>query len=305
VLDPEGDYRTLEALPGMTILGGDDPPPSPRELLRALRYPDRSVVIDLSQLPLASKVDYIRNALPALNTLRRRTGLPQRILIDEAHYFLHESGSESLLDLDLNGYTIVTYCASRLPAPVLDATEVMLVTCESNPAEIDALCQRCRGCKDAEPARWRATLGRLPPGSAVALPVTDEAEGELRIFTIGPRITPHVRHRMKYVDVPVGADRGFRFADRDGHGPSARTLREFVFELERVPPEAVRQHLARHDFSRWIADVFGDRALAHELHVVEQARGQNAESESVGEIADAIRGRYDLTSDDDTLGPRS
>ena len=49
VIDPEGDYRSLEALPGVTVLGGEDPPPSPRELLTALRYPDQSVVIDLTR----------------------------------------------------------------------------------------------------------------------------------------------------------------------------------------------------------------------------------------------------------------
>ena len=28
VIDPEGDYRTLESLPGVIVFGGDDPPPS-------------------------------------------------------------------------------------------------------------------------------------------------------------------------------------------------------------------------------------------------------------------------------------
>jgi hypothetical protein len=63
-------------------------PPTLRELLRALRYPDRSVVIDLSRLPHDEKLRYIRAVLPALNVLRRRTGLPHRILLDEAHYYL-------------------------------------------------------------------------------------------------------------------------------------------------------------------------------------------------------------------------
>ena len=48
VIDPEGDYSSLEGLPGVTVLGREDPPPTPRELLRALRYPDRSVIVDLS-----------------------------------------------------------------------------------------------------------------------------------------------------------------------------------------------------------------------------------------------------------------
>ena len=76
VLDAEGDYRSLEALPGVTILGGEDPPPTPLGLLSALRYPDRSVVIDLSRVAHDEKIDYIRSVLPALNVMRRRTGTP-------------------------------------------------------------------------------------------------------------------------------------------------------------------------------------------------------------------------------------
>jgi len=87
VIDPEGDYRTLDALPGVTVLGGEEPPPSPRALLHALRYPDRSVVIDLSSLEHQAKFEYIRSVLPALNVMRRRTGTPHRIVIDEGHYF--------------------------------------------------------------------------------------------------------------------------------------------------------------------------------------------------------------------------
>jgi haloacid dehalogenase-like hydrolase/Helicase HerA, central domain len=56
VIDPEGDYRSLEALPGVAVLGGEDAPPTPRELLRALRYPDRSVVLDLSHLRREDKL---------------------------------------------------------------------------------------------------------------------------------------------------------------------------------------------------------------------------------------------------------
>ena len=176
ILDPEGDYRSLEGLPGVSVLGGEDPPPTPREMLRALRFPDRSVIIDLSQVDHDEKIAYIRSILPALNVMRRRTGLPHRILIDEAHYFLHDADAHQLLDLETNGYTVVTYCASRLPQALLAATEVMLVTCESNPAEIDALFERCAACQtiDGARSRWSA-LAHMALGHAVALPVTEEA----------------------------------------------------------------------------------------------------------------------------------
>jgi hydroxymethylpyrimidine pyrophosphatase-like HAD family hydrolase len=294
VLDPEGDYRSLEGLPGVTILGGEDPPPTPRELLRALRYPDRSVVIDLSRQPHDEKMQFIRAALPALNVMRRRTGLPHRIVVDEAHYFLHDAEANDLLDLDMNGYTIVTYCASRLSKELLAASEVMIVTCESNPAEIEALCRCCAKCGSVDPARW-SLLGRLKVGQAVALPITEEAGGDLRMFEIGPRLTPHVRHREKYVDVPVTDARAFVFAG----GRRARTLREFVAGIAVQPAGSLEGFLRRGDFSRWIADVFGDHALAGELRAFEDRYRHAARADTVADMIEAVRARYDLVDEAD------
>ena len=299
VLDPEGDYRSLEALPGVTVLGGEDPPPTPRELLRALRYPDRSVVIDLSRLPQDEKIAYIRAALPAINHMRRRTGLPHRIVLDEAHYFLHGADGEHLLDLDRNGYTVVTFCASRLSPKLLAATEVMIVTCESNDDEIAALYQRCQTCQTRmEPTAWRRLLRHVAVGQAVALPITEEAAGDLCLFNIGRRLTPHVRHREKYVDVPVTEQKAFVFG-LPGPVTRARTLREFVTTLEPLSATALHGYLQRGDFSRWIADVFGDHALAADIHEQERRYTGGIDLDTIPEIVNAIRGRYDLTADDE------
>jgi hydroxymethylpyrimidine pyrophosphatase-like HAD family hydrolase len=296
-IDPEGDYSSLEGLPGVTVLGGEDAPPTPRELLRALRYPDRSVVIDLSRLPHDEKLQYVRAVLPALNTLRRRTGLPHRILLDEAHYYLHDVDAPQLLDFERNGYTVVTYCASRLPQTLLANTEVMIVTCESNPAELEALRARCAGCAEIGASRW-AALGHLKVGQAMALPITEETGGALRLFTIAPRLTPHVRHRMKYVDVPVSSQRAFVFNANGQARHTIRTLRQFVSELEHTSPALLAGYITRGDFSRWIGDVFGDRALAAELRALEQRYRTGWREEAVAEMAGAVRGRYDLAEDE-------
>jgi len=296
-IDPEGDYSSLESLPGVSVLGREDAPPTPRELLRALRYPDRSVVIDLSRLPHDEKFHYVRSILPALNVLRRRTGLPHRILLDEAHYYLHDADAPQLLDFEHNGYTVVTYCASRLPQALLANTEVMIVTCESNPAEMEALRARCSGCAEIDRSRW-AMLGHLKVGQAVALPITEEAGGKLRLFTIAPRLTPHVRHRQKYVDVPVSAYRAFVF---NGNGRPAHkvcTLRQFVSELEHTSPALLAGYIMRSDFSRWIGDVFGDHALAAELKTLEDRYRSGANAETIPEMVSAVRSRYDLTENE-------
>jgi hydroxymethylpyrimidine pyrophosphatase-like HAD family hydrolase len=297
VLDPEGDYGSLEALPGVSVLGGEDPPPTPRQLGRALQYPDRSVVIDLSRLPHDRKIEYIREALPALNVMRRRNGLPHRIVVDEAHYFLHDSDAHRLLDLELNGYTVVTYRASRLPKALLAATDVMIVTCESSPDEVEGLCRCCARCMQVDRAAWKRLLSHLALGQAVALPITEEAGGDLRLFTIGPRLTPHVRHREKYVDVPVTEGRAFVFTEGPAPRARVRTLRQFVDHVERSTTAALDGYLRRGDFSRWIGEVFGDHALASDLRGHEDRYRRGDDLDIVPEIVAAVRGRYDLTDD--------
>ena len=71
ILDPEGDYTSLEALPGVAVFGGADPLPRPRDLVRTLRHADVSIVIDLSHTPHQEKIEYLRNVLPALAMLRQ------------------------------------------------------------------------------------------------------------------------------------------------------------------------------------------------------------------------------------------
>ena len=135
-------------------------------------------------------------------------------------------------------------------------------------------------------------------GQAVALPITEEAGGELKLFTIAPRLTPHVRHREKYVDVPVSAQRAFVFNANGQPGHRIRTLRQFVSELEGTPAPILEGYLVRGDFSRWIADVFGDRALADELRDLEQRYRAGSRDQTLPEMANAVRGRYDLLGDE-------
>ena len=299
VIDPEGDYRTLGALPGVRVLGGEEPPPSPRALLHALRYPDRSVVIDLSSLQHREKVEYIRSVLPALNVMRRRTGTPHRIVVDEGHYFLKDAVARGLLDLDYNGYTVVTYWPSQLPTELVAATEVILVTRESNLGEIEALRKHCGACRHLSPSAWD-TLPHLRLDQAAALPVTHEAGTELRTFVIGERLTPHVRHRQKYVDVPVPDTRAFVFGSgRRSVTARAHTLREFVEVLETLDATQGNGYLRRHDFSQWIDTVFGDHALARELEDHERRYAKQDYPEALEQIVDAIKTRYDLTDASD------
>ncbi len=90
IVDPEGDYRTLEALPGVHV-AGEDHPPGPGDLERAFRFPDSSLIVDLSHVGYTQKLDCMSAILPALARPAAERGLPHRIVVDEAHYFLRDA----------------------------------------------------------------------------------------------------------------------------------------------------------------------------------------------------------------------
>lgn len=291
VIDPEGDYRSLETLPGVIVLGGDDPPPHARELARALRHPDVSVVIDLSKVPHQDKVDYVRTLMPMLVSLRRRTGLPHRILLDEAHYFVGGRAADQMLDPELAGYLLVTYRLSALDQSVVNPLEsVVIVTRETDPLEIAALRAACGHCADDAVPMACANLG---PNEAALLPGASEAHGCLRRFELGPRMTAHVRHQTKYLDMPVADDRAFVFVDAGRVVARARSLKALTGLLITLPAPIVEGHVRRHDFSKWIDGVFRDHPLAAHLRGLESRVDADGVTEVAEKVTQSIRARYE------------
>ena len=67
--------------------------------------------------------------------------------------------------------------------------------------------------------------------------------------------------------------------------------------LAALPPDRLAGHLRRHDFSRWIDDVFRDRTLAAHLREVEARLAEDDTRDVADAVGQAIRARYE-TSDD-------
>jgi hydroxymethylpyrimidine pyrophosphatase-like HAD family hydrolase len=293
ILDPEGDYRSLEALPGVVMMGGDDPPPRARELTQALRYPDTSVVVDLSKLAHHDKEEYLRELLPMLATLRRQSGLPHKILVDEAHYYLGEPYGRHLVDAELAGYILVTYRVSGIDRPVCAPGDtVVIVTRETDPQEQATLRGMSAGSAHAISSAVFQDLGL---SEAALLPGAEESHGAVRRFQIAPRLTSHVRHRTKYLDMPIAEPLAFVFTHDGRPGPRARSLKEFVDELGQLPDGDLAPHLQRHDFSRWLEHVFRDCPLATHVKAIENRAAVDRPRDLVNDISQAVRARYEMT----------
>ena len=296
LIDPEGDYGTLESLSGVVVLGGEDRPPEIPDVARALRHFDLSVVVDLSRILYEDKVRYLKALLPMLASLRRTTGLPHRIVVDEAHYFLREPDVKQLLDLELGAYTLVTYRPSDLHPDLRRRIEAVIVKRSTHPQEVETLLTMV-GSKGLE-HEWMTTLGALADDEAALLPGIDEAEGKLRRFRLLPRLTPHVRHKTKYLDVELPGGQEFVFTDNGKMiGPRARSLKQFVLSLVNIPATSLDGHARRGDFSRWIDGVFHDHRLASDVRKIEQRYRLGHLDDVRQSVARLIQERYKFSHD--------
>jgi hydroxymethylpyrimidine pyrophosphatase-like HAD family hydrolase len=296
VIDPEGDYGTLESLPGVVVMGGEDQLPELPDVARALRHFDLSVVLDLSRILYEDKVRYLNALLPMLAALRRTTGLPHRIVVDEAHYFLHEPNVKQLLDFDLNAYSLVTYRPSDLHPDLRKDIQVVIAKRLTRPQEVQTLLTMVEN-KGVE-QEWTAVLAGLADNEAVWLPSIEAAEGKLKRFRLLPRLTPHVRHKTKYIDVQLVGGQEFVFTDNGRTiGPPARSLKQFVLSLANTPATSLGEHARRGDFSRWIEGVFHDHRLASDVRKIEQRYRLGHLDDVRQSLARLIQDRYKFSHD--------
>jgi hypothetical protein len=284
------------------MMGGDDAPPRARELAQALRYPDVSIVIDLSKMSHQEKQTYLHELLPLLAALRRQTGLPHKILLDEAHYYLAEPDGSRLIDAELAGYILVTYRVSGIDPRVRSAADtVVMVTRETDAREQETLRSMCASTGAEVPKQIFQDLGL---SEAALLPGAEESHGRVQRFQMAPRLTSHVRHRAKYLDMPVADPQAFIFT-RDGQaGPHAHSLKDLVVLLGSLPEEQIASHLQRHDFSRWLEHVFRDCSLATFVRALESRVAADRPRDVANDIAQAVRARYEMAPEVDPAEPQ-
>src|SRR6185503_16986333 len=138
------------------------------ELERMLMHPDLSLVLDMSMTPQEDKPALVKRLLDMLNRLRRATGLPHRVVVDEAHYFLNRLDDPALFDRELGGYLLVTYRISDLSPDILDASEAVIVTRVVDRRQ--ALALMALASRVGAPEEWLAVLADLAIDEAVLVP---------------------------------------------------------------------------------------------------------------------------------------
>ena len=278
LVDPEGDFRGLRALPRFVALEGDGVSmPAPSAVAALLDTGGVSAVVDLSRYPVAMRIPYVAELLRALRPLRERKYRPHWIVFDEAQQLFPPNGGEAAGSviplLDHGGWAFVSYRPDRLDPMVLGSVHHCLATRMVEPEAVRAVKEHCGDCGIRD-----VNFAEIPSGEILL------CEGQVARLRPALRRIPHIRHFYKYLEVPLPPEKRFWFRDaRAAVGHEAASLYEFLQIIQTVPHASLEYHDHREDFSRWAVSALGDADLAARLRKLahRQLKGK--------QLRDAIR----------------
>jgi HAD superfamily hydrolase (TIGR01484 family) len=294
IIDPEGDYGTLE---GITTVGHRLRAPSMEDVMDRLATPEANVVVNLLGVPLEERPDFFSQLFPRLQALRARTGRPHWLVIDEVHHLLPESWglAPSTLPQRL-GETILITHRPREVAPSILAKVDIIVAVGAVPEATLAEFARALGlappevAPDGDEARERGIRNNW--GNEVVIWERTAARAPCRAVVLPPR-SERLRHLRKYAEGNLGY-RAFFF-----RGPSNRlnlravNLTSFCDIASGVDDETWLFHLWRGDYASWFHKIIKDDELAREVRAI-AANSQLHPSDSRQLVRDVIERRYML-----------
>lgn len=292
LLDPEGDYQSLSELEGVVVLGGkaEHALPTADELDQLLRRPRSSLVLNLSAMSRAEKVEYGTKALATVAATRSAVGLPHWLIIDEAHHIMPADGSPATEALRpaRDPICLITLSVKDLAREVHALPNTIASTDLAAFDETLATLAAARG--ETHP---RAVAGAQPlERGEAALAWLDGGRPAATRFRVARRRVEHRRHIRKYTEGELPPDRSFFFRGRDGAlNLRAVNLVRFCELAEGVDATTWDFHLRRGDYSRWLREMIKDPELAVEVHGVEGNLALDA-ADSRRDVLAAIRRRY-------------
>jgi HAD superfamily hydrolase (TIGR01484 family) len=261
VVDPEGDYSTLE---GAVAVGTSHQAPDLDEVMQLLKKSTKNIVVNLEAVRLADRPAAFSALLSRLQEVRVSTGRPHWIAVDEAHHVLpadrHATSTalpqkfEQLLLITVEPETV-------LPAALADVDRAVIVGQDQR----ETLAQFCRVVRAPLPS---SPAEELSAGQAMLF---TRSTGTLMPMQVIAGRTQRRRHRRKYSEGDLGADRSFYFRGPQGKlNLRAQNLTFFLQLAEGVDDETWLFHLQRGDYSRWFREGVKDDELADRVVKIEQ-----------------------------------
>ena len=284
VIDPEGDYGTLQDL---VALGSPQRAPTVNEVLSILEDPRINLSVNLLGMPLMDRPDFFAQLMPNLQAMRARTGRPHWLVLDEAHHMLPGTWGQAPLTLPqrLGETVVLTVHPDHVSPLVLSMIEVIIAVGRAP----ERTCRKFSAAS-GRPLSWPQGLSHQAGEAVIWLNGDGEMPFSMRPV---PGRAERIRHHRKYAEGNLRWH-SFYFRGPDNrHNLRAQNLAIFCQIAEGIGEETWLFHLRRGDYSRWCRTAIKDNYLADEVERIER-RNDLAPGQTRQLVKALIEARYTL-----------
>jgi hydroxymethylpyrimidine pyrophosphatase-like HAD family hydrolase/energy-coupling factor transporter ATP-binding protein EcfA2 len=282
LIDPEGDYQDL---PEMITAGDTMQLPLIEQVIQLMNVALQNVVVNTLAIPLADRPQFFKQLLTALVDLRKNTGHPHFIIMDEAHHLAPFEVTDSFYNFpeDFKNFVAITTKPDLINKALLKRINIALIIGDQ-PNDSMAIFSSLIDEQIDIPENVVLQKGEL-------LVWQKHSNKTVLVRSLMPSQLLH-RHKRKYAAGDMGPD-SFYFRGPQGKlNLKANNLLIFIQMATGVDDETWLYHLQRKDYSTWFREHVNDDELANRTEKIEEAE-KNAEN-SRHAIFQLIQERYTL-----------
>ncbi|MBX9681366.1 MAG: HAD-IIB family hydrolase [Gemmataceae bacterium] len=287
VIDPEGDYDSLDFAPALGTTKGA---PSADEVLAMLSQPEQNAVVNLVGMRIADRPSFFLQLLPQLLQMRTRLGRPHWLIVDEAHHLLPAAWDPvaQVFPADINRIAYITVHPDQVHQSALNTVGTVIAVGGDPDGTIASFCKsRGNVCPTA-------TKAQLRPGE-ILLWNADAGINPRQVVMTSPK-TERRRHIRKYAEGELPPDRSFYFRGPAGNlNLRAQNLMLFLQLADGVDDATWSFHLQQADYSRWFRERIKDEDLAREAEEIEQKPNLSPQ-DGRSAMRAAVERRYTLSA---------
>jgi hypothetical protein len=283
LIDPEGDY---EGFTGALSFGTAKETPDIRLVLRALEFPEQSVLVNLLGVSVQDRPEFFATLLPHIQDLRSRTARPHWLVIDETHHMLPSSWSpgDATVPQILETTLLITVHPEHVAKAALNAVDVLLAI---GKAPMEVFRSFAKVLQISPPS---GDYDDLPTGEALVW-FRKNGEAPIQVKTV-QSTRERLRHVKQYAEGELSPEQSFYF-----HGPEsklnlrAQNLRTFLQLADGVDDETWMHHLRKGDYSAWFKSMIKDDELERQTAAIEQDETVSPK-DSRQRIRNVVESRY-------------
>ncbi|MEJ5961997.1 HAD-IIB family hydrolase [Pedobacter immunditicola] len=266
LIDPEGDYLDL---PEMITVGDSSQLPLIEQVIQLMSVALQNVVVNTLSIPLNDRPLFFKQLLTALIDLRKNTGHPHFIIMDEAHHLAPFEVTDSFYNFpeDFKNFVAITTKPDLINTAFLKRINVTLIIGD-NPNDSMAAFASLTDHEIEIEENVVLQKGEMLVWQAIT-------EKTILVRTIMPS---HLlqRHKRKYAEGDMGPDSFYFRGPENKLNLKANNLMIFIQMASGVDDETWLYHLQRKDYSTWFREHVNDEELATHTEKIEHAE-QNPE----------------------------